>query len=605
MKPENCFIVFHKVIVLTIFLLISTASQAQVNYDEGRMYIEGVQLLQDSNDPSAYYYLPDYPRLATKDDGDYELMCMKYIGQGGNASGGLFHALIQFDLPEEVISKVEKELQEKKGGAKIVGPVPMKQAMKDGGDGIASFKIVSSILNNVEGENPFTQNVITSGHAPLYKDSKAAIAAKLNQEGATLLWESLQGKTSDVSVVVNGFYEAKVKGYNAIVSADMSTIYEHYSKVYSYQKDYTKRQLRKITDEMVQDQKLNIDVFDRSVGLGIKTDDMSSILSLVTDKLIELMFDAETGWAKQPEKEIAIEQGQLAGRRKRGFFSKVFGGAQDEKYQTDNQFVLKKRQDIKVNKFYLNLSKSTTIKVPVFSSGNISGLYETFKEDPSAKDKYFRIVDLEDIDFLKREVIFQLDGEYVDCFSEILNSVTVSFKKTYGEDQNDVTRDVIIKRGDLEKGEDYRTVFYPRLGIKGSEWLDYEYQLSWNLKGDDKTIKIPKGSNWVKANDASIALTPPFDKRTVQIDADRTFFKEANIQACSVRFFTIINGHPKPHKTMILRKGDAENTSKVNLYHDKGEPVVYQVSWYGTSGPTEMPAVPLEGDYLFLIPPQE
>lgn len=589
-----------------ILLLLPIGLMCQVNYDEGRLMINGIQLLQDSNQPDTYYYIPDYPRLATKEDGDFELMCTKYIGQEGNASGGLFHTLIQFDLPEEVLNELEKELKEKKGGAKIAGPVPMKQALKDGEDGIASFKIVSSILNNVDGKNPFTQNVITSGHAPLYKNSKAAIAAKLNQEGATLLWESLQGKTSDISVVVSGYYEAKVKGYNAVVSADMSTVYEHYSKVYSNQKEYTKRQMRKITDEMVQQQKLNIDVFDRSSGLGIKTDDMSSILSLITDKLIELMFDAEMGWAKQPEKETAVEQGQLLGRRKRGFFSKVFGGARDEKYVTDNQFVLKNRSDIKVNKFYLNLSKSTTIKVPVYSSGNISGLYEVFKEDPSSKDKYFRVVNLDDVDFSKREIIFQLDGEYVDTFNEILNSVTVSFKKHYGEDHSDVTKDIIINRTDLEAGKDYKNIFYPRLGIKESDWLDYEYQISWNLKGNNKTIRLPKSEDkWLKANDASIALTPPFKKRTVQIDADRTFFKDAEVQACSVRFFTILNGQPNPQGTVVLRKNDTENTSKINLYHDANEPVAYQVNWYKKSGSTTESLKSLDSDYLFLLPPSE
>ncbi|WP_203258784.1 hypothetical protein [Hyunsoonleella ulvae] len=593
-----------RTILLVLFMHLAVVTNAQVNYDEGRMIINGVQLLQDSNEPSTYYYLPDYPRLATKDDGDFELMCMKYIGQGGNASGGLFHTLIQFDLPDEVLKDLEKELKEKKGGAKIAGPVPLKQVLKDGEDGIASFKIVSSILNNVDGDNPFTQNVITSGHAPLYKNSKAAIAAKLSQEGATLLWESLQGKTSDVSVVVSGYYEAKVKGYNAVVTADMSTIYDHYSKVYSNQQGYTKRQMRKITDEMVQDQKLNIDVFDRSSGLGIKTDDMSSILSLVTDKLIELMFDAEMGWAKKPEKETAVEQGQLLGRRKRGFFSKIFGGARDEKYVTDNQFVLKKRTDININKFYLNLSKSTTIKVPVYSSGNISGLYEVFKEDPSSKDKYFRVVNLEDNDFLKREIIFQLDGEYIDSFSEILNSVSVSFKKHYGEGHNDVTRDIVIQRSDLEAGKDYKNIFYPRLGISGADWLDYEYKLSWSLKGDNKTIKLPKAKDsWLKTNEASIALTPPFTKRVVQIDADRTFFKDANIQACAVRFFTILNGQPNPQGTVVLRQGDTESTSTINLYHDTDEPVVYQVSWYSKTGPTELTPKPLDGNYLFLLPP--
>jgi len=228
--------------ILSLTFMISATLMAQVNYEEGRELINGVQLLQDSNDPSAYYYLPQYPRLSVKDDGDFDLMCMKYIGRDGKASGGLFHALIQFDLPEEVITDLEKELKKRTGIGKIAGLVPMKQVMKDGQDGIAGFKIVSSILNNNEGDEAFTSNVIASDHAPLYAGSKAAIAAKLNQEGATLLWESLQGKTSDVSVVVNGFYEAKVKGYNAVVSAEMSTVYEHYSRVYSNQNNYTKRQ---------------------------------------------------------------------------------------------------------------------------------------------------------------------------------------------------------------------------------------------------------------------------------------------------------------------------------------------------------------------------
>ncbi len=594
------------VLIGSLFLLGIADMSAQVNLDEGRMIINGVQLLQDSNDSSKYYYLPDYPRLALKDDGDFELMCMKYIGQGGKASGGLFHALIQFDLPEEVVAGLEKELKNRTGNGEIAGVVPMKQAIKDGEDGLASFKIVSSILNNTDGEEAFTANIITSGHAPLYKNSKAAIAAKLNQEGATLLWESLQGQTSDVSVVVNGYYEAKVKGYNAVVSAEMSNIYEHYSKILSQQKEFTKRQIRKINDDMLQDQVLKIDVFDRSAGLGIKTDDIDGILSIVTDKLIELMFDAEMGWAKQPEKETVVEQGQIKGRRKRGFFSKVFGGARNEKYVTDDQFVLKKRKDVKTNKFYLNLSKSTTIKVPVYSSGNISGLYQTFSEDPKSVDKYFRVVNLEDKDFLKRQVIFQLDGEYIDSFKEILNSVSVSFKKTYGEGQEDVTRDIVISRNDLEKGADYQNVFYPRLGIEDASWLDFDYKISWNLKGDDKTIYIPKGKGkWMTGNDASIALTPPFKKRVVQIDADRTFFKEKNIQACSVRFFTILNGNPTPQKAVVLRKNDTENTARINLYHDKDEPIIYQVSWYSTNGPVELEAKPLESDYVFLLPPQE
>lgn len=593
---------FRKIFTICLFVLIQIQVWAQVNYDEGRLLINGVQLLQDSNDASAYYYLPDYPRISVNENGNFELMCIKYIGQDQKANGGLFHALIQFDLPEEVVKTLETELKKVVGNGHIAGPVPLSQVLDNGESGMASFKVVSSILTNTEGDNPFTSNLITSGHAPLLPGSKAAIAAKLNQEGATLLWESLMGETSDVSVVVNGYYEAKVKAYNAVITAEMSTVYEHFSKVASFQEHYTKRQLRKITDEMVQDQVLKIEVFDRSKSLNVKTEDMDGILNVITDKLTELMFDASVGWAKQPEKETAVEQGQIAGRQERGWFSKVFGGAQNEEYVTDDQLVLKKREDIKVNKFYLNLSKSTTIKVPIISTGNIGGLYTVMNN--VNKDQYFKVVNLEDADFTKRDIIFQMDGDYVQSFNEILNSVTVTFKKVYGDNQPDITRDVVIKRDDLIKGVDYKTITYPRLGTAQSDWLNYEFKISWNLKGSDKSLVFPSGDKWTKSNEAIVALNPPFTKKAIQIDADRSAFKDANVNSATVNFYVILNGKPASQRMLILRAGDVESTNKINLYFDEKEPIVYQVTWYSGNKQVVQEAVELTGEYIFLMPPQ-
>jgi len=261
--------------------------------------------------------------------------------------------------------------------------------------------------------------------------------------------------------------------------------------------------------------------------------------------------------------------------------------------------------DIKTNKFYLNLSKSTTIKVPVYSSGNLSGLYEVFEDNPKSIDKYFRIVNLDDVAFERREVLFQLDGAFIDSFNDILNSVSVKMKKTYPrEDQNDVTKEINISRNDLEKGKDYKNLFYYRQGIKDASWLDYEFQIKWSLKGDNKPIYQPKSKDkWLTGNDAMMALTPPFKKKTVQIDGDRTLFKDANFKSCSVRFFSILNGTPNPQNSVVLREDDTENTSTLNLYHDTGEPIAYQVSWYGPEGAVEMEPQILEGTYIFLKPP--
>ncbi|MEZ4776207.1 MAG: hypothetical protein R3D00_23740 [Bacteroidia bacterium] len=588
---------------LAVFLFLLTAIQpifAVVMYDEGREMVNGIQLLRDKDDLRAYYYIPQFPRLATKEDGSLEFLCMKYVGQGGEeTNGGIFHALVEFTLPQNVVAAAEIELGKRVAGARIVGPVPMMQATEDDENGLASFQVISAILNNTEGDNPFTSSVITSGFAPLLPGSKAAIAAKLNQAGATLLWESLQGPTSDISVSIHGYYEAAVKGYNAVITAEVENVYEHFSRVYSKQEGYTKRQLRNITDELRQNQVLKIEVFDRSAGLNINTKDMDNILNMVTDKLIELIFDAETGWAKQPDRETAVEQGQIQGRQDRGWFARTFLGADDTPYYTDDQFVMKKREDIRVNKFYLNLSKSTTIKVPVYTSGNIGGLYDALGEN----DKYFRIVNLDDAAFQKRDVHFQVDGEFANAFEDLINFVSVSFKKDPGNGKESVTKDLVFRKEDLT-GKYFQTVTYPRLGAKGEDWLNYDYRIVWSIKGIPNPITFPADANeWSQNNATSVPLAPPLTKRILEIDADRQLFKDADIRSAQIRFMTILGGKAQVHKTVILRTDDSESTNRISLYHDPGEPIAYQISWYSTKGILNQKTQVLEGEYMFVLPP--
>ena len=73
--------------------------------------MKGVRLLQDATDPTAYYYVPQYPRLATKEDGSYELLCLKYVDAQGGTNGGLLHALIEFTLPPDQLEQVLTEHQ--------------------------------------------------------------------------------------------------------------------------------------------------------------------------------------------------------------------------------------------------------------------------------------------------------------------------------------------------------------------------------------------------------------------------------------------------------------------------------------------------------------
>ena len=591
----------HKLLGIFFALggLMMSLLPAQVKYDEGRMQIEGVQLLQDYQDSLRYYYLPQYPRLATNEEGNKELLCLKYIGEEGKENGGIFHALFEFSLPAEVIETVATQLKRQVPGARIAGPVPLQQSLGNGENTIGGFQVISSILNDQTGEQAFTQKMIASGHAPLLPGSKAAVAARLNQEGATLLWESMQGATSDVSVGVHAEYEAVVKGYNAVVKANVSQMYTHYSEISNNQKKFTKTELRDITDKLVGSQTLHIESFDRSASLDLDNDDMEKILSLVTEKLTALMFDAETGWAQKPEQETAVEEGQIPERHQRGWLGRLFRGKGDQKYISDNQYVLKERSNIQTQQFYLNLSKSTTVKVPVYTSGNLGGIFTALGED----ERYFRIVRLDDPDFQIRDVHVQVDGAFVDAFDELINYVTVSFRKQVPGEAA-FTKELVFRKEDLAAGKDLQAITYPRQGIMTSDWLTYEIRTGWSLKGREGIIRYPADSGkWFTLSDPAISLSPPFKKKIIEIDADRDQFKTAHIQSARIKFFSVLGDEPVAIRTTILRIDDPQNTQQVALYYDTESPMAYQISWFSHKGTVIMPAQELDDEYLFLQPP--
>lgn len=99
-------------------------------YDEGALLVNGVQLLQDHEDENAYYYLPQFPHLAKNSNGDFELLCIKYVGGTDEGNGGLFHALVEFSLPTEILEEVEKKLNAIRPDSRIVGPVRLLDLQK-------------------------------------------------------------------------------------------------------------------------------------------------------------------------------------------------------------------------------------------------------------------------------------------------------------------------------------------------------------------------------------------------------------------------------------------------------------------------------------------
>ena len=579
------------VIIAMILTMLSLNANALVNYEVGAITIDDIQLLQDSADPNRYYYLPPTPRVSEHKDGTFELSLVKFVDPQSKISGGLLHMLVTLALPQEELQELEAKLKEINSKAVIAGPVQLKT------DDDGSFQVVSATLSDAG----LTRELITSGRAPISPGSKAAIASSLSPNGATLLWESLNKPTSDVSVAVSAYYEAVMPSFNAKISADVDTVYKHFSKLRNVQEGYRKREIRSIVDELTRTGVVNIDVLDRMPEDKLNQH-MQSLVNMISNKLTETIFDQKTGFTAIPKKEKAVEKGQIKRRQKKGWLAKLFTGTGNQKYYSDDQYVLKKRSDINKASFRINLNRRAVIKVPLFTAGNISGLYSAFKEGAyKDKESMFRVVNLADPSFQKREVFFRVDGDFTDVFEKNLNFAAVAIKKEYkAKGQDTATGELVFTREDIRNGVFSKSWKYARLGQKSAKWMDYAYQVDWSLKGGKKV----EDSDWQGTNAPIVTIKPPLIRLDLEVDADRFSIDEAGYRSAMLEVRYTIFGKQKKERVAVMRATDADSLDNAVLFHDPDTKVEYRLTWYPVEGKKyQSDWMQVDESYLVIYPP--
>lgn len=591
-----------ELIITLIVLLMSNRVSALVMYDVGSHIIDGITFLRDVDDPNSYYYLPTAPRVALRPNSEKpDMFFVKFVDPKGGVSGGLIHFLFTLDLPKGELEVLQKKLRKLEPKAVLRGPVPLLRPAKNKKSDDApppSFRIISSTLTNPT-KGGFTQTLVSSGSAPLTAGSRAAVAARLNEHGATLLWDSLTKPTSDVSISIEARYEAAVRGYRGTVQADLSTVYQHLFKVLNIQHNYTKAEIRKQTDELVRNGVIKVEVTDRA-GLNVDSSRMQQLMNMVTDKLITMLFDTTTGLSKLPKRED--ESKAVPGRDQRSWLAKTFGGEKNPKYITDNQYTLRDRKDIRRGVFSLSFTKNTSIQIPFQSSGNIRGLYNSWSKDKTV----FRTVNLKDASFERRDVYFEVDPSFYHAFDSVINSVSVSFVKKYKPllDQNDFTEELVFDRNDVKAAKFSKSIRYPRLGLQDAKWLEYGYRILWNYRGG-MTISVPVSSSDYKYGSAPyVTLAPPQEQSQIEIDASEPAFKSANIRRAEVEIRYLLLGKHKTNR-VALQPGKGEMLKTTLLLYDHGATPTYSVRWYNEDGKSfKSESKKLDDNYIFIAPPE-
>ncbi|THB65646.1 MAG: hypothetical protein D6B27_08235 [Gammaproteobacteria bacterium] len=557
-----------------------------------------------------WYYLPENPRIAKAADGTPNFSMIRFVTnkskEEGGADGAILHFMVEYGLTKEQRAELQKELRKEKKGAIIKGAVPLEH----GAEG-SSFAVVSATLN----DKGFASTLITSGKAPIMEGKKVAVAARLDQYGATLLAKSMENSTADISVVFNLQYVVKLPAYDVKVHINYDQFRTVSNEITESRDKTSKKSTRwtpkvynifhrtkKKTSTLTEKEEQAYMDFLEETGVvkfeydqHIPGEDKEIVESGLHKLVMEQFFEMQSRIGTPS----AEESGEDAGEDE---------AAEDSKSQRKkeaakvNHYTYKLYQQKAVSrkaKETLHLKKVSARYEPHQMVGNIGDWYNKYKDNP----KLFSEVNLDDPFFKRSRATFVISGETYDIFNDAVNYVAVKVRvKRKG--QKPYVDEIIIDKKYLEDKGQTATLSFARMG---DDTQNYEYAVQWSLRGGKVYPAKPK---WIETDGTTdaVTLSAPVVPVTIEAETDLEQLEKLGIARASLQLrykkfgktykdikglaFSPKKGDDIVSKTIFIDKGSDKIEYKLKYHHKKGK--------IGTLLDSEWRAV--DGVYLYCTP---
>lgn len=524
----------------------------------------GLILFPDVYEPTVYYYLPNKISLGKQADGKPQFSFMRYVQnvktgaeeetRGEGDGGGIIHALVQFDVTEDMLKAAQRDIKRKGNGmdsAVIRGPLIYK-----GG----TLAIVSSAADE-KGE--FTKKVVGVGKAPVIEGTKAAISIHLNKLGSKVLWESFKTATPDLSfsfvMDVSG-YRSPIK---ANIVADFDQIYEHSMFKAGLEGRNVDIGIKAAFSDLVQSGAIKVN----NIGSDKSQEEL---LEIAFNKLSAMMFEPVNTNEQAPQQQADPLGGLaqiigLASGAATGGVGTAATVAASTKLVVGFQF----KKERKRGKFVIDLNKSMSEEVSFRFDENVGS-------DAVKCTSCYRQVNLDDPFFQQREVYVSVDKDNPTLFSKYVNSVTFQMKKDHGDATSTIQE---VRIGDKEfnsAGNSFRCLYGWKDGKDNdrTEWLKYNYKTVWSFFGGHKME-----SDWKISDDFDMTLSPPMKLKEVKVEASPDLLKENQIRSVNVKFFYDYGQGEKIEQVNIKSTDKVTSASGEIMIQRSKEEYDYEITW--------------------------
>lgn len=227
--------------------------------------------------------------------------------------GGLLHFLVLYETPESQVRKAERKLKSMfdNDQIKLVSPVEITSGQ---------FIIVSSVL--IDGEEE--RNLIGTGMAPVFQNSKIAFSFMLDPLKSQILMESFKMETSDVSIMFDLKFKGVSNAYNGKLTVDWSQVQNSEYSSSSVDAIFYSSDVEKIYAELEQNGGIKLESYGEDSLAG-------GLMEMAYDRLTKLMYEPTQPDSIESEKTTGwIEE--VFGRR--GLLGCLVGGSNVYKKRT-------------------------------------------------------------------------------------------------------------------------------------------------------------------------------------------------------------------------------------------------------------------------------
>lgn len=546
------------IVVAALLLLWPAAATAQQVLVDRGLRAGNLWCFPLAADPATYVYVPSAARLATDEAGRPQFSFVRYAtatrpgGSGQEsitqaAGGGIVHFLVLIDTPASEVAAAEQSLRAtlKNDEVTLRGPL----VFADG-----RYALVSSVLARPDA--PPERKLLATGRAPVLEGNRLAFSFNLAPEESTLLLQSLQMRTPDVSIVFDMTFQGLNEAYDADMTIDWSEVRRTKSFGAGGSVYYIGADIEASFNEMRRNNAIKL----RTSGSDTS---MEALLTTVYTRLLELMFrpvepesvpEGERGGLVDALNALIGNQGALGSRRMTGFGLNVA-------YQL---------KDVRSSGFStLNFNHRATVDRHSVITFNIGDLYQRYGKDPA----FFRDINPEDAVFRQREIHVGLDGALIPEFERYINGVTVTLRKQHQNGQHTI-RELVLDRQTAQTGQPLVLVYGWNGDDDRAAWLGYEFRTRWSFKGGGA-----HETDWARTTSPMINLFTPYERRVVQIIGSRDVLRSKQVRAVVVEVEYPFFGETR-RQSIVVRPDQPGDEPRVEITLPLGQHRYnYTITW--------------------------